>query len=333
MSWPLVADFARMLQKPAVAFRDPQLKQCRIEMDHLGQPKPRSGNFATVYRAYRPDGSEFAVKVFNRRADQRMDRYQVAGDYFKDRNVSCMVPFEYHDKGIRSASDGKFYPLLVMDWVPGVTLFEWARACCHGGCVEALAMGAQAWLHLVRELESESLVHGDLQHGNVMVSNEGYFKLVDYDCLSVPGLMGQRNLEIGLPPYQHPGRDANTAIFPGLDRFSSIYIYTVLRALAAAPHLWMTYVEQLNYDRMLFRKEDFDDPAASLLYNELMQSPDEQVRHLTYQLAQSTREHLQAVNDLDTVILRSQPVEQLLLARKWDESVEWVEKVGWDQVP
>ena len=221
-SWPLISDFSRMLQTPKVAFRDPALRDCTIEKNNLGQPKPRSGNFATVYRGYRGDGSEFAVRVFNRRGDERRDRYQIVSDYLAQREVWCLVNFHYDEKGIRSASDGKLYSLLTMDWVPGVTLFEWARDRSHEGYQQALAMGADVWLQLVRHLAENNVVHGDLQHGNVLVSAEGYFKLVDYDCLAVPELLGRKNLEIGMVPYQHPGRNAETPLFEGIDNFSAL---------------------------------------------------------------------------------------------------------------
>ena len=62
-AWPLISDFSRMLQNPKMAFRDPALKDCTVEKSNLGQPKPRSGNFATVYRGYRPDGSMVTTDV------------------------------------------------------------------------------------------------------------------------------------------------------------------------------------------------------------------------------------------------------------------------------
>ena len=74
MSWPLVSDFSRMLQTPKVAFRDVALRECMVEMDQMGQPKPRSGNFATVYRGYYLDRREFAIRVFNRKTDERQAR-------------------------------------------------------------------------------------------------------------------------------------------------------------------------------------------------------------------------------------------------------------------
>ncbi len=81
MSWPLICDFSRMLQNPQVAFRDPALKACTVEMDNLGHPRARRGNFATVDRGYRPDGSMLAIRVFNRRADQRREAYEIKARY------------------------------------------------------------------------------------------------------------------------------------------------------------------------------------------------------------------------------------------------------------
>lgn len=136
MSWPLISDFSRMLQNPQIAFRDLRLRESRIEMDRWGQPRPRSGNFATVYRANLPDGTALAVKVFNRRAEERRERYRVISDYLELHRPDAVVRFEYDERGIRSGSDGKLYPLLTMDWVEGATLFDWARERAgprHGG--------------------------------------------------------------------------------------------------------------------------------------------------------------------------------------------------------
>jgi hypothetical protein len=317
-----------MLKNPQVGFRDPELKLCSVEMNQLGQPKARSGNFATVYRGYRPDRSEFAIRVFNRRQDERLEHYRTISEYLEQRSISSIVSFEYDQRGIRSGGDGKYYPLLTMEWVPGITLFEWTRDRCREGYVEALQIAAEVWLHLVRELAENGVVHGDLQHGNVMVSPEGHFKLVDYDCMCVPALIGRRNLETGLPPYQHPGRNADTILFPGMDHFSALVIYVALRALAAAPHLWITYVDQQDYDRILFRDEDFRTPAASGLYRDLLQSPDEQVRDLTHYLFELTRFPLEDVPPVDEVLLWCESVENLVAACEWDKVVRLVERMG-----
>ena len=338
-SWPLVSDFARMLKTPKAAFRDPQLRECTIETNHLGQPKPRSGNFATVYKAVRPDGRAIAVRTFNRRSEHRRERYQQVSEFLKSRSagsaaINSLVDFAYDEKGIRSASDAKMYPMVTMEWVPGLTLYEWARDRSREGYREALTIAADVWLQVVRELAAGGIVHGDLQHGNVMVSQEGYIKLVDYDCLGVPSLMGQPNLELGMEPYQHPGRNADTALFPGLDNFSALVIYVALRALAAAPHLWITHVDQTGYDKLLFRKEDFQNPQASQLYHELLHSPDEQVRDLTHYLMQLVQYDLHDVPPVDEVLLWCNSLDDLLSQRDWDMAVQLVKRMGpSEQIP
>ena len=304
MAWPLLSHFANMLKNPHVGFSDPELKQCTVEMNHLGQPKARSGNFATVYRGFGPDGNEFAIRVFNRRQDERLEHYRTISEYLQDRAIASIVRFKYDQHGIRSSGDGKLYPLLIMDWVPGITLFEWISYSCREDRGKTLPTSAGEWLRLVRELADHSVVHGDLQHGNVLVSPEGHFKLVDYDCMGVPSLIGRRNLETGLPPYQHPGRNGDTVLFSGLDNFSAIVIYVALRSLAASPELWHTYVVQLGYDRVLFREEDFRAPASSPLYRDLLKSPDEQVRDLAHELFELPSRDLRDVPPIDEFLLR-----------------------------
>jgi hypothetical protein len=328
MTWPLVSDFSRMLQNPRIAFRDPELQQCAIEKNALGQPKPRSGNFATVYRGLRHDGSSLALRVFNRRADQRRQRYEAVSDYLAGRAIASFVSFVYDEQGIRSGADGKLYPLLRMDWAPGVTLFDWARDACHQQRTADLARGAETWAELTRDLAAHHLAHGDLQPGNVLVDETGRFTLVDYDCLAVPALMGQTNLEVGLAAYQHPGRAAGTTLFPGLDNFSALVIYVALRALAAEPLLWDTFVDAPGYDGLLFRSEDFASPRTSALRTRLLESADEPVRDLAHYLFELLRFDLHDVPCIDEVLLWCQSLDEVLARRDWDLAVKLVECMG-----
>jgi hypothetical protein len=326
-AWPLISSFSKMLQNPRLAFRDPVLRECKLELTNLGQPKPRSGNFATVYRAYRADGGEFAIRIFNRRIEARHSRYRAVSQYLETHPVACLVGFEYREKGIR-ASDGKMYPMITMDWVPGVTLFEWARDRARERYQEALSIGADAWLQLVRDLATANVVHGDLQHGNVMVTHEGFFNLVDYDCMGVPELMGMPNLEVGLTPYQHPGRNADTLLNPGLDNYSSLVIYVALRALAAEPGLWDQFVDQPEHDKLLFRESDFQNPQASGLYYRLLASPDEQVRDLAHYLFELTNYRIEDIPPIDEVLLWCNSLQDLITAKDWDMALALVNRMG-----
>lgn len=329
MSWPLASHFSLMLQNPQIAFRDAELRGCRIEKDERNQPRPWSGAFAVVYKGTSADGRRsFAIRAFTTESPERRERYDLISDYLKTRRLECLVDFEYRDRSIRSAGDGKWYPLILMDWVQGETLFKWVRGRSLTGDTAALSAAAERWVVLVRELANAGIAHGDLQHGNVMVTEAGELKLVDYDCMCVPALASRRNLEVGVEPYQHPARNEHSLLSATMDRFSSLVIYVALRALAADPFLWTRYVEDFAYDKLLFRREDFRVPDASPLYRDLLQSPDEQVRAMTEKLFSLTRVPIDQVPPLSELADSFGQIEQLLRAEQWDEAVHLLNRRG-----
>ncbi|MFH1265508.1 MAG: hypothetical protein ABIK89_07240 [Planctomycetota bacterium] len=336
MSWPLASHFSAMLQNPRVAFRDPKLKQCRIEKDRSNQPRPWSGAFAAVYKGILPDGEgPVAVRVFTTESPQRRERYEAISAYLKTRRLDCLVDFEYRDNSIRSAGDGKWYPVILMDWVEGETLFHWVGSRCREGNQEALAAAAAGWVELVKELADARIAHGDLQDANVMVTRGGQLKLVDYDCMCVPALVGRRNLEVGVEPYQHPDRNERTHLSHDLDHFSALVIYVALRALAAEPSLWRKYVEQPAHDKLLFRTDDFRAPGTdakrwspSPLVRELTNSPAEDVRELTAKLLSLVEVPMDRLPTLAQLTNSYVKIEELLQSQQWDAAVELLNRRG-----
>jgi serine/threonine protein kinase len=324
-SWPLASDFSKILQRPDFAFRDKELKQLTIEKDGNGQPRPRAGRFANVYKGTYSNGKgSVAVRVFTSAAAERRERYQAIHDYLRNRKLASLVGFTYTDDGVRSGGNGKWYPLVTMEWVPGETLYEWLRGKCLEKNRQAVARVSDLWLELIRELSAAKIAHGDLQHANVMISGSGQFhlKLVDYDCMCVPSLVGRRNLEIGVDPYQHPDRNDDTPLSASLDNFSALFIFVALKALAAAPDLWNTFVERPQYDKLLFRREDFDEPRSSALIQALQRSPDPEVGRLTRQLVELTRVEMDQVPRLEEVLFSFASVEVLLNQRDFDGAVD-----------
>ena len=193
---------------------------------------------------------------------------------------------------------------------------------------EALEFIADRWLDAVKDLADASVAHGDLQQGNVMITPSNEIKLVDYDCMCVPALVGRRNLEVGVEPYQHPQRDAKTLLSLDLDHFSSMVIYVALRALSVEPQLWIKYIEQPGYDKLLFRREDFQSPLTSPLYHDLMRLNHPEVKELTEQLFALTRARIDQVPPLGQLVNSYAKVERLLVARQWDAAVQLLNRRG-----
>jgi serine/threonine protein kinase len=329
MSWPLASHFSATLQNPRIAFRDERLKRSSIEKNEQNQPRPWAGAFAVVYKGIDPDNQQpFAVRVFTTESPERRERYDQISGYLQGRRLHCLVDFEYRDKSIRSAGDGKWYPLIIMDWVQGETLFNWVRARCLEGNREAVAQIADRWQEAVQELADNSIAHGDLQHGNVMVTPGWQVKFVDYDGMCVPPLVGRRNLEVGVEPYQHRERGAGTLLSPDIDNFSALVIYVALRALSIQPALWHKYVEQVGYDKLLFRREDFQAPAQSPLYYDLVQLGNNELRSLTEKLFALWQARMEEVPPLGQMANSYAEVERLLGEQQWEAAVNLLNRRG-----
>ena len=340
--WPPVPDFNPMLQNPNVGFSDAELKTCQIEVDKNKQPRPRAGNFAVCYKGtFAATGKHVCLRLFARKSEDRRERYAEISAHLKTHPIDCLVKFEYIEKGIRHPNPAKYgnkswFPIIRMDWVEGSILFDWLREKCRASDAAAISRSADQWLEVAQQLESVGIAHCDLQHANVMVTPDGHLKLVDYDCMCVPGLVGRPNLELGVEPYQHPDRNEATLLFPGLDHFSELFILVVLRALAADPTLWFRHIEPPGgevYDKLLIRKSDFEAPDTSALFGELQRSPNPEVGRLTRELVKMTKVSLDAVPSLSTFVFDFEEVRKYFARRAWDEGLDLLNRAPLKNLP
>ncbi len=285
--WPQITDFSKLFRNPSVAFSDERLKACEIEFHEAGYPRAWSGGAASVFRGRLPDGQTVAIRCFMRAEPERRGRYHVVSQYLDPLHTDALVRFEYIDKGVRSVTDRQFYPLVIMPWLEGELLSTWLEACCRNGDTAAISLAARRWLAVAAELRRLNVCHGDLQHGNVLVTAAGDLRLVDYDGLSSRQLFGQRTLEKGVAAYQHPRRDDSTPVSSDLDNFSTLVILTTMLALANDPELWPTNHKVGPQDGILFDVEDFACPRTSQLLRSLAASSDSRLARMAACLAEA----------------------------------------------
>ena len=74
--------------------------------------------------------------------------------------------------------------MVKMRWVEGFTLNQFVAD--HIGDRDLLGRLAELWLRLAEQMHEVGIAHGDLQHGNVLLTpgtraNSLALKLVDYD--------------------------------------------------------------------------------------------------------------------------------------------------------
>lgn len=276
MNWPPASDYQDAIQNPALCFNDIELKSGHVALNKIGLPRVASGNFASVYEMQNA-GHRWAVRCFLRQGEDQQNRYAQLSLYLSRLVIAGLVTFNYQTEGIRVR--GKWYPIVKMDWVVGETLTTYVQK--HLNQPEALRTLALQWRGLLRRLRQNRIAHGDLQHGNVLVSPQGALCLVDYDGMYVPTLQGQKSSELGHINYQHPRRSSSD-FDERLDNFSALVIYTALIALSLEPGLWKRFDTGEN---MLFTAQDFREPAQSVLFNYLLQQPDPGLKALARALA------------------------------------------------
>ena len=275
MPWPSDQDYNEAIQNPRIAFADPELQSGLVEVNKMGIPKARSGNFATVYKVT-VNGTSHAVRCFRYDDPEHNIRYPAIASYLMQNSLPYMVPFLYMPEGIRVGPSR--YPFVRMQWIGGDSLVAYVEK--NLSSPKALRELAAAWAQMLTDLRQAKIAHGDLQHGNVLVV-QGKLRLVDYDGMYVPALNGSRGIELGHSNYQHPQRTA-LDFGPHLDNFSAWLIYVSLLALAAQPALWAQL--KGGDECLLFRKPDFDAPERSAAFRLLKGLPDAQVRGLADRL-------------------------------------------------
>ncbi len=232
-SFPSGFDYQEAVQHPDRCFSDSDLRSASCERMTMGLPRMISGNFASVFPMTSASGHKYAIKCFTRRVPHQLQRYELISARLSALKPWWATDFQYMPTGIQvDASD---FPVLRMNWVNGVTLTHWISQ--HADEPADITKLAHRFDEMIHDLSASGMAHGDLQAGNLLVTDEGRLHLVDYDGMYVPGLDGLPPDEVGHPDYQSPSRSQGD-YGPAMDRFSAWLISLSLRMLAAAPELW-----------------------------------------------------------------------------------------------
>ncbi len=237
----------------------PMLIMGQPEM-YKGRPVKYTGGFCIVF-PYMANGKKYAVRCWHAYLEGAEDRTRIIAKALHQINLPYFVGFEYINNGIITPQGPQ--PIVVMDWVNAKPLKKYiADHLRDSSCLNALA---NTFADMVKDLHVHNISHGDLQHGNIMVKDDGNLVLVDYDSMYVPELQGWSDEISGLAGYQHPGRWNNKKLTPKADYFSELAIYTSLKALAELPDLWND-LDMEDTDTMLFSAEDIKSGGTTPIF-------------------------------------------------------------------
>ena len=285
MDWPTSADYGEAVQNLKYSMNDAELRAGEAAADTFGLPMLWAGGFADVYKIHNPKTENtWALKCFTRKVTGQEDRYRHISDHLKKARLPFMVDFTFLHEGIRIR--GQWFPALKMRWVEGgIPLNEFVEEYLERP--KMLRQLLALWPKVASRLRQKEIAHADLQHGNVLLVPRSdkrlALRLIDYDGMHVPALAGTPSAELGHPAFQHPQRSREGIYSAEIDRFSHLAIYTAVHSLTVGgKELWERFN---NGDNLLFREDDFQDPANSELFHSLWEVPDADCRSLVGRLA------------------------------------------------
>lgn len=254
--WPTAADYMAAVQDAGVALLHPALAGLRLRPGMMGLPAAATGQNAIVFDADGVDGRT-ALRCFTSvpvRGDDAYRRLE-AMDL-----PDVVVPVRWYDDAL--VVNGARWPVVTMPWIVGDPLHRWVGDHLH--LPARIAALADGWVEACRLLAASGVAHGDLQHGNVLVTPDDRIRFIDFDGVllfdpaSGTHLTGPPS-EVGHPNYQHPQRIEDGHVSRFVDTFSALLIHTTLRALVTDAGLWTHH----RGENLVLAQSDLIEPESS----------------------------------------------------------------------
>ena len=271
------------------------------------------GGFCIVFPYVVPGfhNRQYAVRLWHTEVESLQRRSETISKALKTSSLPYFVPFEYVPEAIMTAKG--MQPAIIMDWVDAIPIKKYiANNLSFPDRMDALA---KAFLEMAIELHRHRFSHGDLQHGNILVTSKGKLVLVDYDSMYVPGLEDLPDEIKGLGGYQHPSRWNRRTLSYKRDYFSELIIYTSILALARHPGLWIKYRLE-DSETMLFTEADFASHGTSDVFR-ILNSDRELRKYSTAVKNAVNRADLEQLQPLEDIVNGPEETVVRSLASLW----------------
>lgn len=259
MSYPSFQQYDEALQSPGLVFFDSELKAGTVKKNGLGLPLALCGGFALTY-TLSCGRKKYAVRCFHKKSNALELRYNAISKKLHALSSEYFLDFEFQPQGIRVNNSN--YPIVKMAWGSGEELGVFIENnYAQKSSIQNLKLSFHS---LSTYLFKNGIAHGDIQNGNVIISNTGSkIQLIDYDGMYVDETKSLGNSEFGHKNFQHPARASQFDQY--LDRFSLISIYLALQALEYDKNLWLK--SKPDGESILFKANDYANPSNSAIFS------------------------------------------------------------------
>jgi serine/threonine protein kinase len=270
---PSCSDYRAAIASP-LSIKDPSLKGGK-PVEQNNRLVMYTGGFCVVF-PFHAGNKKYAIRCWHVRVHNVRARIRIISKKLRELHLPYFVEFTFKDKAILTVAG--LQPIVKMEWVDAYNLKKYVAKNRHDQLL--MKKLAASFLEMVKVLHRNRISHGDLQHGNVLVKNDGSLVLVDYDSMYIPELAGQKEEIKGLPGYQHPARYSNVLVTPYADYFSELVIYLSILALIKIPELW-NELKIEDSEEMVFSGKDFVSKGSSPIFKRLLRCNDSIIKSLT----------------------------------------------------
>lgn len=263
MNYPLLTEYIEAIQE---SDNFDKLSGLVPVCNEMNKPIMSTGNFSVVFKMVDSNGMVHAVKCFTKDQPGRNNAYKEIAEELEYVSSNFVTNLKYYEKELfvhSSVTDETEFPIVVMDWVEGLTLQE---ALEKDLTEEHIYRLLYEFSRLSMWLISQPFSHGDIKPDNIIVRDDDTMVLVDYDGMYVPSLKGNKSCESGTPDYRHPLRAKSGLYNEHIDDFSIAIIVLSLLLLFKNPKL---YYKKGNKEGLLFCENDFLDIESCALYQDL----------------------------------------------------------------
>lgn len=292
VNYPSKTSIINSIKYPQL-IKDQFLGRGKITLNPTGKPNCWAGGFSMVFQI-NVDGELWAFKVWHTELKDNKVRYKTVAETLKKCKLPYFADFYYVENGMMV--DGTFLDTNRMRWLEGMPLKDYINLNIDNP--KKLLDLASKFQLMVSDFHKNNIAHGDLQHGNIIVQEDGGLMVIDYDSMYVDNLINSPDLIKGLGGYQHPARYYNQTINNKIDYFSELIIYVSIVVYAEYPELWNP-----NTDWLLFSKEELENPETCLLFNKLKNSSNAKISLLINTLHEFLRcEDISQLTPLEDIL-------------------------------
>jgi hypothetical protein len=238
----------------------------------------------------------YGLRCFLNNDSDRISRAKSISKYLE--NINAFWKIEYKFLENEFIVNGHYYPIIQMNWSSGKDLNTWIGNNLND--TEKLNQLQKKIIDLSKSLEENSIGHGDIQCGNLLVEETGSIlslKLIDYDGMNIPSLSHLNSIENGRAEFQHPSRNL-THFKPTIDRFSFLVIITAVEILKNDKSLWSSPLQGgfNSLDNLLFSAKDFKNPNSSELFRRARNINSDAVKFYMNQLSSAINSDISSIS-------------------------------------